>query len=125
MTREICLAHAGLVEQIKTVCIKLEAHEKLDLERLAAIDKAMNTAKIEMERRLESMNEFRAQLSKQAASFVNRETIDIKLEKMQEDIDDVKQCTSVSSGSDKWRDHLVTVGISLGVFLLAHFLFKF
>ncbi len=125
MNETTCLAHLGLVEQIRTVCIKLEAQDKLNNERFNNIDKGINAAKIEMDRRLEAMNEFRKQLSEQADTFISRETVELRLSKIEEDIDNIQQYTNVSSGSDKWRDHLVMVFISLAVFLLAHFLFKF
>ena len=49
-----------------------------------AQDKALSTAKVEMDRRLESMNEFRSQLEKQAIEFVDKKEQKL-IDKQQDD----------------------------------------
>ena len=51
--------------------------------RLNAIDKATDLARTQMESRLETMNEFRDQLNRQASTFVTTNEFDVKLTAME------------------------------------------
>jgi hypothetical protein len=60
----------GALERL--MCLKVDALEKATAARLAELDRATRLATDTMERRLEGMNEFRAQLKDQAGTFVSR-----------------------------------------------------
>ena len=85
--------------------IRLESlDEKMSI-RLEALDKALNIAKIENDRRLEGMNEFRAELEKNSLLFVTRESNDILhsnqadiLEKISERLRAIEQAKSNLDG---------------------------
>ena len=50
--------------------------------RLEATEKALGLARVELERRLEGMNEFREQLRDQAARFITRDEFDMRMDAM-------------------------------------------
>jgi chromosome segregation ATPase len=92
--------------------------------RVETLTEAIMVAKTELERRLEGMNEFRAQLDSQTKSFVTREMmsstidkIDLKTAQLDEKIASVQNDLSKSAGSSKWSDHIVTVLIGAAVVL--------
>lgn len=119
-----CLHHTGIVEQLKAICSKIELIEKMN-------EKAVETARHDMERRLESMNEFRDQLSKQANEFITRKEIellwsksDITFNELRKKIETLEDFQSERKGSLRWSDYSITAIISAIIFILAHFLFK-
>jgi hypothetical protein len=66
-------------------CVKI-AEEKFDIRHQALIDeydkseRAIAATKMDLEKRLDGMNEFREQLQKQAATFATLQTVDQKIE---------------------------------------------
>jgi hypothetical protein len=52
--------------------------------RLKSLDKATRVAKLEMDRRLEGMNEFREQLNRQAGQFATKDALDAVDKRVQE-----------------------------------------
>ena len=143
----VCLHHSGLVKWIEAVCLKIDEREKIVNIQLSAIEKALGVASREMERRLEGMNEFREQLSKQASTFAsikevttlinniedkNRQSVselsklfNNKLDNIAKDIDEIQSCVSTNKGSDRWKDHILTVLIALAVMFTVQYIFKF
>lgn len=141
----VCLHHSGLVKWIESVSLKVDDREKTVNIQLVAMEKALSIAAREMERRLEGMNEFREQLSKQAATFIPLKEAALLLENLEsknniviselnkrlndkmnaiiKDIDEIQQCVSVDKGSSKWRDHIVTVLIAVAVMIVVHYFF--
>lgn len=134
--KHTCLHHSGLVKWIESVCIKMDEREKIVNLQLASMDKALGIATREMERRLEGMNEFREQLSKQAVTFITvkesalvhrnlEEKMDITIREMSKRLEEVQGCLSVGKGSDRWKDHIITVLITLAVMFTVQYIFKF
>ncbi|HOW77915.1 MAG TPA: hypothetical protein PK406_00555 [Verrucomicrobiota bacterium] len=58
---------------------------ELDL-RLAAMEKALDLARKQLEQRLDAMNEFRAQLRDQNATFVTRTEYEIIVQQLRESV---------------------------------------
>lgn len=120
----MCPAHSGMEKSLEKLCLKIEALEKLCAVQFEFINKETKLAKEDMERRLEGMNEFRAQLNRQASEFVTRESMDLKLAKLETKIESTTACMNISSGSGKWQSHIVTVLIAMAVMLVAHYVLK-
>ena len=71
----ICPFHSGMEAEIKGLCAKMNL-------RFESNEKQIELAKEEMERRLESMNEFRSQLTNQANTFLSRTEAQLQIEKV-------------------------------------------
>lgn len=123
--KSVCLHHSGIEKLIEKLCMKIEGLEKLIDVRLNAIEKALEVAQEEMDSRLEAMNEFRSQLTSQASTFISKESVDLKIEKLDTRIDSITHLKDLETGSMKWRDHILTVLISCAVLLIGHYIFKF
>jgi hypothetical protein len=89
-----------------------------------------------MERRLETMNEFRQQLSSQAITFVNRNELELIITKIEDRFDTLGQANrdrieqlekeySERKGGRIWETVILTCIVSAGIMILAHLLFKF
>lgn len=63
----------------KAIDAALVAADKLVQQALASAEKAVTKAETASEKRLEGVNEFRAQLTDQAATFIRREEVDIRV----------------------------------------------
>ena len=71
----VCPHHSGLEASVKSLCAKMNL-------RFEANEKQIELAKEDMERRLEGMNEFRAQLTAQANTFLSRPEAQLQIEKL-------------------------------------------
>jgi hypothetical protein len=60
-------------------------------ERLAASHEALKVAKIETDRRLESMNELRDQISSERGNYLNRSEYDLKHDALKSRIDSLEK----------------------------------
>lgn len=129
VTSKICIYHSGVEAKIDALC------KKLDL-RLEGMQEAVSLAKDEMERILEGMNEFRAQLSMQAGTFIPRNEVQLMIDKMQthfdllaqhnrDRIDALDKNYSEREGAKRWSDHIITALIAMAIFIIAHFVMKF
>lgn len=65
----------------------IDARDKFIDEKLSSIEEARRLAKIEQDRRLDILNEFRDQLRNQTATFTTKDTIDSKLNAIESEID--------------------------------------
>ena len=73
MTDEkLCSEHSGICRNIKAI------EKEIDL-RFTSLEKVTQNTKHDLEKRLETMNEFRAQLDKQAKTFAPKVEIDLRL----------------------------------------------
>ncbi len=63
---------------------KISLRDHFD-ERFRTLEKSTDTAKNEIDRRLESMNEFRQQLNRQSGTFITKETFDAKFTTIEKD----------------------------------------
>ena len=109
---DVCLHHSGIETELKSLCAKMDL-------RFDALDKALATAKSEMERRLEGMNEFRRQLDGQANTFATKTELRAEVEKLDLKITPILQCLATSEGSRRWTDYLIMAGISATIVLLS------
>jgi len=85
--------------------------------RLEATEDALGLARLELERRLASMNEFRDQLREQAAHFVTREALDAQISVL------VARMELAARGKTSWSVAIIlaflsSLAVSLLVLLL-------
>jgi hypothetical protein len=110
-SEKFCLEHSG-------ICRKLDSlKEEIEL-RFAALEKAMAATKADLNIRLEGMNEFRAQLDKQAQTFVPRTEIKLANDRLEDKLDILLTRSAEQKGSTKWIDHIITVLIGLAVIII-------
>jgi len=64
--------------QVKALDAAFNAAERAVQAALLSAEKAVTKAEVAQEKRLEGVNEFRAQLTDQAATFIRREEVDIR-----------------------------------------------
>jgi hypothetical protein len=91
--------------------------EELFSARLNASAVALEVAKEDMERRLQSMNEFRAQLTSQAATFITKDGYTSEHKILENKIDDMKSWILEQKGTHS-RAMLIS-SIMLGISVLA------
>ena len=70
---------AAFLAQQTAMQTALAAAERAVATALLSAEKAVTKAEVAQEKRLEAVNEFRAQLSDQAATFVRREEVDVRI----------------------------------------------
>jgi len=70
---------AAFAAQQQAMTTALAAAERAVATALQSAEKAVSKAEVAQEKRLEGVNEFRAQLTDQAATFVRREDVDVRL----------------------------------------------
>lgn len=105
----------SLREYLETLINKL--CEKMSI-RIEALNESISVAKREMDRRLEGMNEFRTQLTRQAGEFIGKTEFKLEIDKLEIRLKVLEECLATSKGSSKWSDHIITVIIAAGVVLL-------
>ncbi|MBU2346569.1 MAG: hypothetical protein KJ888_20455 [Gammaproteobacteria bacterium] len=92
---------------------RLEGFKSQTLLHFELLEREVRIAKEELNRRLESMNEFRAQLDKQARDFVTKadlSTVIFRVNLLEKESDR-------GAGATKWSDHIITVLIGIGVMI--------
>jgi hypothetical protein len=120
-----CVAHAGIDARLNSICHKVESLEKLFTVRFDAINEAIIVAKEEMDRRLEGMNEFRTQLSMQAATFISKREVELLFDKFDERLRNIEAVSSESRGSKQWTDYIITILVTMASFLIMRYIWKF
>jgi hypothetical protein len=96
----------------------VEAIQKEIELRFSSLEKAIASTKRDLDIRLEAMNEFRAQLDRQAHTFVPRTEIDLANNALEKKVDLLVERSAEQRGSTKWVDHIITVLIGLAVVLV-------
>ena len=103
-----------------------EERQKFIDEKFLTVEEARRLAKVEQDRRLESMNEFREQLKDQAATFITREYFDSVVETLRTEMKPALTATTKSEGSKEERNWFVPSGtallmvlFSLGAFIVS------
>jgi len=86
--------------QTKAVDAALRAQQEAVAAALAAAEKAVAKAELAAERRFESVNEFRAQLSDQAATFMPRGEAEARLNVLSDKIDELKDGAAKTTGQN-------------------------
>ena len=109
----VCLHHSGICQSIK------------------ALREATDVARREMDRRLEGMNEFRAQLERQAGMFVIRgemeamvDKLGLRIDVISEVLHTIKTDLSKLHGAKQWSDYIVTVILATVASLAVYFVTK-
>ena len=95
----------------------------------AAQNQALATAKMEMDRRLEGMNEFRKQLSEQVDTFVDKGYYEIqhkfvidRLDRQRTRVDELQLWRSALEGKSSWSNFIAVVALAVSVlFGILHF----
>ena len=93
--------------------------------QLSANEKAVLTAKGEMERRLEGMNEFRAQLNSQAGTFLERKAYESEHRLLQKEVDMLREWKAKSDGATSWSNVIAVAALIISfIFATLHFITK-
>ena len=100
-----CPHHSGMEAELKGLCAKMNL-------RFESNEKQIELAKQEMERRLESMNEFRSQLTNQANTFLSRTEAQLQIEKVITRIVLLEKGLNFREGSRHWSEYIIMVIIS-------------
>ena len=115
-----------LKEYFTTILIELREDysgkiSQLDIrmaERFNGQDKAIGIANSAMDKRLESMNEFRSQLKDQTGTFLTREAYDARHQILQNQVDDLRLSKAELSGKASQSAVNVSMWIAiLGILL--------
>ena len=107
-----CPHHSGIESELKALCAKMNI-------RFESNEKQIELAKQEMERRLEGMNEFRAQLSNQAGTFLSRTEAQLQLEKLITRIVLLEKSVNFREGSRHWSDYILTAVIAGAIVVIS------
>ena len=102
-------------EMTETITLK----EYVDI-RFKMSDDSVGKAQVAMERRLESMNEFRAQLNKQTETFATKEMLYAKIDALEKSIAELQKSKSNLDG----RFWAIGAGLAL-VFTLVNVALRF
>ena len=105
------------------VCAQFTAIEKAAALAAGELEKDVTLARAEMERRLEGMNEFRAQLEKQASTFMSRDYYDSEHRSLFNEVRLLREWKSQTEGAKGWSNILAAAAvlISLAVGILHFF----
>ena len=107
-----CPRHSGVEAEQRAICTKLDL-------RFAASDRAIEAAKEDMDRRLQGMNEFRAQLSSQASTFISRVELRLEMEKLNGRLLILENKVNLKEGRSSVIDYIIMAIISVIVVALA------
>jgi hypothetical protein len=69
-----------------------------------AAEKAVLLARDDMNRRLEGMNEFRQQLEKQTATFVDKSYYDVEHRSLREELNRLREWKNIQDGKSSWTN---------------------
>jgi len=132
----VCPFHSGLEAKIEAnknevdlritaVCLKMDERKEQVNIKFDALNKEIVLAKEDMDRRLGEMNQFRSQLSNQAATFATGHELKTEAEKLDLKLSPLLNSVNYRAGSTHWSNHIITVLIALAVMYFVHFVFKF
>lgn len=92
---------------------RFEAQEKAVAAALTAAGQAVQKAEVAAEKRFDAVNEFRAQLSDQAGTFMPRAETEIRFTAMQEKVDLIAHQQALLAGRGGGRDQLLGYAFGL------------
>ena len=110
---------AELVKDAALVKARLDERQIQADIRFTFIKESVELAKNEMERRLEEMNQFRAQLTTQAGTFATRAELKGEAEKLDLKLIPLVKASLTREGSSRWSDYLIMALISGAIVALA------
>jgi hypothetical protein len=90
--------------------------------RFDAVDKQIQLAKADLERRLESMNEFRAQMDRQADTFMSAERYESCHGRLVDQIAVLEKAQAQAEARGKVYSTIVAAIISIVVGIVVHYL---
>lgn len=125
MDGNVCLFHSGFDARITGVCNKIAEKEKLTDVKIEGIERAIEAARREMDRRLEGMNEFRAQLFSQANTFYSKGEHEVYKEQITARLNGIEKTLFYKEGATRWSSHIITVLIAFAIFIIGQLIFKF
>jgi predicted phage gp36 major capsid-like protein len=102
--------HVALKEFIEKI---LEGHEKLNEARFQAVERAVEVANGQMEKRLEGMNEFRDSLKDQASRFFTRDEFHSAHGPVLKDIEALKLARATLEGKASQKSVNVAYAIAV------------
>lgn len=109
---------ALMAEQDKRNRQRFDAQESAVAAALTAADRAVAKAEVAAEKRFDSVNEFRAQLADQAATFMPRAESEIRFAAMQEKLDSVVTSVTLQAGAKDGSASLAKALYALSGFVL-------
>ena len=109
-------SHVG--GEVKKLCLLLEERKDLMNVRFNQMKEEVVLARSDMERRLEGMNEFRAQLTNQATLFATRAELKTEAEKLDLKLVPLLKSSLTREGSSRVIDYLVMAIIAGAIALL-------
>jgi len=124
MDDTLCKFHEAVMVRMDGICHKMEEKEKVSNIKFEALHGATTMAKAEMDRRLEGMNEFREQLTRQTAEFAGKKEVDLMFEKIDVKLDHLEAMAHQRTGGKQWSDHILQVLIAIGQIAVIAWLFK-
>ena len=114
-----CPHHSGIEAELRKLCLLIEERKELMNVRINQVEKDVVLAKQEMDRRLEEMNQFRAQLTTQAGTFATRGELKGEAEKLDLKLVPLVRASLTREGSSRWSEYLVIALISGAIVALA------
>lgn len=99
--------------QQRAITDALAAAEKAVAAALANADRAVNKAEVAAEKRFESVNEFRAQLTDQTATLMSRAEADAKITALSDRVSDVKTRIDIGDGGKQANANSLTNTIAI------------
>ena len=102
-------------ERSKHCAERLDDTRNLFLVQMGAMEKAVMEARRDLERRLNDMNEFRAQLEKQAITFVEKPYYDLQHNVLEKQIETLVAESNVQKGRHSWNSILAIVAVLIAL----------
>jgi hypothetical protein len=102
-------------ERSKHCAERLDDTRKLFLVQMGAMEKAVMEARRDLERRLNDMNEFRAQLEKQAITFVEKPYYDLQHNVLEKQIEVLVAESNVQKGRHSWNSILAIAAVMIAL----------
>ena len=113
-------------ERVKHCDSRMEDTRRFFIAQVEAMEKSILQAKVDMERRLEGMNEFRAQLERQADTFLDKGYYTLEHKNMMDKVEILIRWKDRSEGKASWTNLMAAAALAIsalvGLFPLLHFL---
>ena len=144
---QVCKLHSGLYAQIASLEQRINDLCKLLDLQILNMEKAVNVAKETLNLRLESMNEFRGQMSDQAINFITRAELNAHIDKLEsrlsameksvnekfelvlrpviDKLSTIEATYNQKLGARVWEIAIVSSCLSVIIFTLVRYIFKF
>ena len=102
-------------ERAKHCAERLDDTRKLFLVQMESMEKAIMEARSDLERRLAGMNEFRAQLEKQAKSFMSKDYYELQHNVLEDKIEVLVAESNVAKGRHSWNSILAVAAVLIAL----------